>query len=320
LNLELPNSTIPDQYSNPGNPKAHYEGTAEEIIRQTGGKLDMIVMTAGTGGTLAGVAKKIKEKLPHVQIIGVDPVGSILAGPGAIQSYQVEGIGYDFIPDVMKDAQVDRWIRSEDKESFLMARRLIREEGLLCGGSSGSAVWAALQVASELGAGKRCVVLLPDSVRNYLSKFLDDRWMYDYGFMESPASVFDGPLVSQVALTAATVLSPTISCNEALHTLHTGGICAAAIADNDGVFQGLLTSRGLVNFLVEGGDGTQPITEAKQAIVREVTVDTPLSHARFSVVKNEGLVPVVDTSSGKKIFKGFLTDKDILAYFISHKK
>ena len=181
----LPNAHILDQYGNPDNPRAHYEGTAEEILKQTDGKLDACVMTAGTGGTITGTAKKLKEKVPGVRIVGVDPKGSILAGPGPIHSYKVEGIGYDFIPDVLDRSLVDEWIKTEDRPSFLMSRRLIRQEGLLCGGSSGSAMWAAKEWAKRNGPGKRIVVILPDSIRNYMTKFLDDRWMKENGFVES---------------------------------------------------------------------------------------------------------------------------------------
>lgn len=128
----------------------------------------------------------MKEKLPNVIVVGVDPVGSILANPKTdkVGSYLVEGIGYDFIPDVLDRSLVDKWIKTEDKESFLTARQLIEKEGLLCGGSSGAAVWAALQAAKELKEGQRCVVILPDSVRNYMSKFLSKDWMIEHGFME----------------------------------------------------------------------------------------------------------------------------------------
>jgi cystathionine beta-synthase len=122
----LPRAHILDQYSNPDNPEAHFGGTAEEILEQTDRKLDIFVCTAGTGGTLAGVAKRLKKELPSVRVVGVDPVGSILAGPGPIHSYKVEGIGYDFIPDVLDRSLVDEWIKSDDRDSFQMARRLIR--------------------------------------------------------------------------------------------------------------------------------------------------------------------------------------------------
>ncbi len=185
LNSELPNSHILDQYVNPSNPLAHYDGTAEELIYQCDGKIDYLVSAAGTGGTISGLAKKLKEKIPTIQIIGVDPHGSILAQPESLNtesgSYKVEGIGYDFIPDVLDRSLVDKWVKTEDKESFVMARRLIRSEGLLCGGSSGSAMSAAIRAIKELNIpkGKRVVVILPDSVRNYMAKFLSEEWMKD---------------------------------------------------------------------------------------------------------------------------------------------
>ncbi len=185
LNEVIPNSHILDQYGNPSNPLAHIEGTAAEILEQTGGKIDYLVATAGTGGTISGIAKKLKEVVPNVQIVGVDPEGSILAGPSEIRSYKVEGIGYDFIPDVLDRSLVDRWIKSNDRDSFRVARQLIRQEGLLVGGSSGSAVWAAMQVARDAKPGERVVVILPDSIRNYMTKFAADSWMKQHGFAQT---------------------------------------------------------------------------------------------------------------------------------------
>lgn len=183
LNQEIPNSHILDQYSNPANPDIHYRTTAKEILDDMGDKLAMVVIAVGTGGTITGVARKIKEVRPDVKIIGVDPHGSILGGGEDVCPYLVEGIGYDFVPPVLDNSLVDEYVKCNDKDSFLMARRLIREEGLLVGGSSGSAVWAALQVAPRLAKGQRCLVLLPDGIRNYLSKFVDDKWMQEQGFM-----------------------------------------------------------------------------------------------------------------------------------------
>mmetsp|Transcript_5428 Transcript_5428/g.7687 ORF Transcript_5428/g.7687 Transcript_5428/m.7687 type:complete len:359 (-) Transcript_5428:51-1127(-) len=191
LQQEIPNSHILDQYSNPSNPMAHYDGTAEEIIRQTGGQIDMLVAGTGTGGTITGLAKKLKEHNPNIIIVGVDPGGSILAVPDNMndkhrsEAYQVEGIGSDFVPQVLDRYVIDRWMKSNDTESLVMMRRLIRDEGLLCGGSCGAAVSCALKAASTLKKGQRCVVILPDSVRNYMSKALSDDWMTDHGFVDN---------------------------------------------------------------------------------------------------------------------------------------
>jgi cystathionine beta-synthase len=182
LEKELPNAHILDQYANPDNPAALYEGTAEEILEDLKNKIDMVVIAAGTGGTLTGVAQKIKEKAPKCKIVGADPEGSILAGPGEIKTYQVEGIGYDFIPDVLHRDLVDQWVKTNDKESFKLARQLIREEGILCGGSSGSALQAALIAAKSLNAGDNCVVIIADGVRNYMTKFLETSWLKEQGF------------------------------------------------------------------------------------------------------------------------------------------
>jgi len=183
LEAELERAHILDQYSNPDNPDAHYEGTGAEILRDFGQDLHMVVMGVGTGGTITGVARKLKEEIPHIKVVGVDPFGSILGGGTEVSSYQVEGIGYDFFPEVLENGLIDRYIKTADKESFLMARRLIREEGLLVGGSSGAAMWAALQVAGELEEGQNCLILLPDSIRNYMTKFLSPEWMKEQGFM-----------------------------------------------------------------------------------------------------------------------------------------
>ena len=182
LQKEIPNAHILDQYANPSNPLAHYDGTAQEILDDLKGQVHMIVMGAGTGGTISGVAKKIKEQCPEAIIVGADPVGSILAGGTEVGTYQVEGIGYDFIPEVLDRNLVDIWAKTTDKESFQLSRQLIREEGLLAGGSSGSALMAMMEHAPKLKKGQNCVVLLPDGIRNYMTKFVDPAWMVQNGF------------------------------------------------------------------------------------------------------------------------------------------
>ena len=182
LHNEIPNSHILDQYENPSNPNAHYDNTAQEIIDDFGTDIHMVVMGVGTGGTITGVAKRLKEEIPDIVIVGADPVGSILGGGNKVESYLVEGIGYDFFPDVLDNNLVDEYIKTEDEESFIMARRLIKEEGLLCGGSSGSAMVAALKAASKLSEHQKCLVILPDGIRNYMTKFPNDDWMKQNGF------------------------------------------------------------------------------------------------------------------------------------------
>ena len=182
LQKEIKDSHILAQYSNPSNPDAHYQNTAEEIINDFGDNLDMVVISVGTGGTITGVAKRLKEAIPKIKIIGADPVGSILGGGNEISSYLVEGIGYDFIPDVLDNSLIDQYIKTEDQESFIMARRLIKEEGLLCGGSCGATMVAALNAASILEDGQNCLVILADSIRNYMTKFPSDDWMKKNGF------------------------------------------------------------------------------------------------------------------------------------------
>merc|ERR1712050_642263 len=190
------NGHVLDQYLNPGNPLAHYDGTAEEIVEQTKGKLDYMIMSAGTGGTISGVAKKLKEKIPGVKIVAVDPYGSILAQPDSmndgsprtgqkrLSAYQVEGIGYDFIPTVLDRELVDHWVKTDDDEAFAMMRSIVRHEGLLIGSSCGSTMAGAYRFIKEhgIGKGKRVAVLFADSSRNYMSKMMDDEWMSSNGF------------------------------------------------------------------------------------------------------------------------------------------
>merc|ERR1712176_660335 len=190
------NGHVLDQYKNAGNPLAHYDGTAEEIIEQTDGNLDYMIMTAGTGGTISGTAKKLKEKIPNVQVVGVDPYGSILAEPDSMNdgsartgqkrltAYQVEGIGYDFIPTVLDRDVADYWVKTDDDEAFAMIRSIVRHEGLLIGSSCGSTMAGAMRFIKEhnIGKDKRVGILFADSSRNYMSKFLDDDWMSESGF------------------------------------------------------------------------------------------------------------------------------------------
>ncbi|KAJ3228154.1 hypothetical protein HK099_006034 [Clydaea vesicula] len=303
---EIPNSMIPDQYNNVNNPLAHYHGTAVEIFRQCGGKIDMLVAGAGTGGTIAGCGKYLKEKNPNIKIVAADPVGSILALPEKLNeggegvSYKIEGIGYDFVPDVLKRQYVDEWIKTEDKESFLMARKLIREEGLLCGGSSGTAVIAAVKAAKQLKKGQRCVVILPDSVRNYMTKFLNDNWMKEAGFTDDASelaaerkrSQWGGAKISDLNLPNAITVPTTTTCRDAVEIMQSKGFDQLPVTDySTKKLVGLLTLGHCLSKFASGratpndfvsrvmfhfGIDKSPLKKNKTEKFVEITVDTPL--------------------------------------------
>src|SRR5205085_9772658 len=188
---ETPGGYLPNQYYNAMNPEAHYTTTGPELWEQTAGKITHLVAGVGTGGTVSGAGKYLKEQEPKIQIVGADPEGSLYTGD--IHPYKVEGIGEDFYPGTFDPALVDRWVRVSDRDSFLTARRLTREEGILVGGSSGTALFAALDVARDLDENALVLVLFADSGRNYLSKIFNDEWMRQNGFLGGlvPANVGD---------------------------------------------------------------------------------------------------------------------------------
>ena len=187
LTEEIPGAYQPNQYHNEENPKAHFESTGPELWEQTDGRLTHLVISVGTGGTISGSGHYLKEKNPDIQIIGADPEGSIFSG-GEAGPYLVEGIGKESWPDTLDRDIVDRWVRVSDRDSFLTARRVTNEEGLLAGGSTGTAVWAALQVGLELGPDDLMVVILPDSGKSYLSKIYNENWMLEHAFLERPGT------------------------------------------------------------------------------------------------------------------------------------
>ena len=200
LSKEMDKSINLDQYGNLSNPLAHYDQTAEELIEQCDGKIDYFICSPGTGGTISGVGKKLKEKIPGCKVIGIDPYGSILAVPYSLDKnapypYKVEGVGKPYVPENVNRDIVDEWIKVNDKDSFIMARRAIKEEALLIGGSAGLALAGAVKFCKGLSEDKRVVVFFTDGIRNYMSKYISDDWMVENHFMsneEYDKENFDG--------------------------------------------------------------------------------------------------------------------------------
>lgn len=230
---EIPGAYRPNQYHNPANPQAHYESTGPEIWRQTDGRITHFVAGAGTGGTLSGVGRYLKEHNPAVRIIAADPEGSVYSG-GSGRPYLVEGVGEDFFPDTYHADLVDETVPVSDRDSFLTARAVTREEGLLIGGSGGTAVNAALKVAAGCGPDDLVVVLVPDSGRLYLSTVFDDEWMAGFGFLRA-----DGPVVADVlgsrreGVPELLYVQPHQTVREAARMMSEHGVSQLPVAKNE---------------------------------------------------------------------------------------
>ena len=225
LAKEIPGGFQPNQYYNPGNPEAHYRTTGPEIWEQTDGKVTHLVMGVGTGGTVSGAGKYLKEKSAKVQVVGADPEGSIYTGD--IHPYKTEGIGEDFYPGTFDPSLVDRWFRVSDRDGLLTARRITREEGILAGGSAGTAMFAALELAKELDESAVIVVLFADSGRSYLSKIYNDEWMRQNGFFERaivPATVKDVMKQREAGVPELVVVSKSETVRAAIDTMQRYGI------------------------------------------------------------------------------------------------
>lgn len=255
LAAEIPGAFKPNQYFNPNNPRAHYESTGPEIWEQTGGKVTHLVAGVGTGGTISGIGKYLKEQNPDIEIIGADPVGSIYSAPSddEIKGYLVEGVGEDFWPETFDREIVDRWVAVTDKDSFLTTRRLAMEEGILAGGSCGTAMWAALEAAKTIDdPNALVVVVLPDGGRSYLSKIFNDAWMTQYGFLDRTGDAAVGDVLARKADGGGTPTLVTVQTHQkvrdAVALLHEHGVSQLPVvsAKDPGTVVGSVGERGLL--------------------------------------------------------------------------
>jgi cystathionine beta-synthase len=334
LTREVPNAFQPNQYFNPMNPRTHYETTGPEIWEQTGGQVTHFVAGVGTGGTISGVAKYLKERNPAIQVIGADPEGSIYTQPDNMHTYKVEGVGEDFWPGTFDPTLVDAWSKVSDRDSFLAARRLTREEGILIGGSGGLALHAALETAREVDDPEALVVvLLPDSGRGYLSKIFNDDWMRENGFL----SRFSQPTRVGTVVAARSGETPTvvaIGCDqtvaEAIELLREHDISqlpvvrtGTPLSGDDGAARievqsvaGSVQERGLLDHLFRNPDalhhkistvmdGPFPLVDANEEVERVVPMLA--SGAPAVLVQRDGAII------------GVVTRADVLEYVAHHR-
>ena len=317
---ETPDAWKPDQYSNQNNPLSHYESTGPEIWRQTDGRVTHFVAGVGTGGTITGTGRYLKEASEgRVRVIGADPEGSVYSG-GTGRPYLVEGVGEDFWPAAYDPDLPDEIVAVSDKESFLMTRRLAREEGLLVGGSCGMAVVAALQVAAKASAHDVVVVLLPDSGRGYLSKIFNDDWMADYGFLSSSADTTVRDVLARkgAVLPEFVHVHPSDTVREAIDILREYGVSQMPVVRQEppvviGEVAGSVMERDLLDALF---NGTAHLADAVERHMSPglpmVGAGEPVSAAMTALEKADAAVVVED---GKPA--GVVTRQDLLGFLAS---
>ncbi len=317
LSHEIPGAFQPNQYFNQRNPEAHYRTTGPEIWEQTEGRVDVFVAGMGTGGTISGVARYLKEKKPSVQIVGADPEGSIYSGP--VHPYKVEGVGEDFMPGTMDIKLIDQVVQVNDKQSFVAARRLAREEGILVGGSSGMALHAALEVARDRGPDDVIVVLFPDTGRNYLSKFFNDEWMRQNGFLARLGAVRIREVMAEHAqgMPPLVTVEASRTVGDAIDLMHQYGISQLPVTQdaNGHLVVGTLQERTLLDRVYHDPSVvTTAVSTAMDAPLSQVGVDSSIDDAFEPLLRGEQAVLVVE--SGEPV--AVITRSDLLE-FVAHR-
>jgi cystathionine beta-synthase len=321
LTEEIPGAFQPNQYFNQENPQAHYETTGPEIWEQTEGRIDVFVCAVGTGGTITGTARYLRERKPDLLVVGADPEGSLYSGDD-VHPYLTEGIGEDFWPETFDPSVVDRWVRVSDRDAFRVARAITRQEGILVGGSAGTAVVAALEVARELDEDQTVVVILPDTGRNYLSKLYSDSWLLQYGMLERPEVI----RVEEVLAAKHGEIPPlvTVSAHEkvrrAVDVLQEFGISQAPVVREAGTLDvaqvvGSIRERALLDRLFRDPEALQSdVAQVMGPPVPMVEHDQPVEVA-FEALQ---LGPAVLVVKGGQVL-GVLSRSDLLE-FLAHRK
>ncbi|KAB1933382.1 cystathionine beta-synthase [Micromonospora sp. ALFpr18c] len=322
LTREIPGAWKPDQYSNPANPRSHYETTGPELWKQTEGGLTHFVTGVGTGGTISGIGRYLKEASKgRVRVIGADPEGSVYSG-GTGRPYLVEGVGEDFWPETYDRGVADEIVEVSDKASFEMTRRLAREEGLLVGGSCGMAVVAALEVARKAGPDDVVVVLLPDGGRGYLSKIFNDSWMARYGFLDNSGTeptVADALASKPGGLPELVHVHPTETVRDAIDYMREYGVSQLPVLKAEppvvtGEVAGSIAERDLLDALFTGQAHLHDTIERHMGDpLPMIGGGQPVSEAVGLLEKSDAALVLVD---GKP--KGVLTRQDLLAHLGAH--
>jgi len=326
---ETPSAVLANQYHNPENPDAHYRTTAPEIWEQTEGRVTDVVAGMGTGGTITGIARFMRDRDARVRIVGVDPVGSLLYDAWKrggntegleTYAYKVEGIGEDFIPSTLDLSLVDEVVQVGDAEAFQWARRLVREEGIFCGGSSGSALAGAIQIARNLGPERLVVVILPDSGSRYLSKFYDDDWMREHGLVEAERHRVTARDVSKArGLPVLVTASPADTMLDVIARMRQYGISQTPVVSADGSLAGLVSEVDLLDHIVRAGHEHRPEETIESILSREVrsaSADAPLEDVLPDLLRAKVVVLIDELRRPQ----GILTVIDALEFLAAPEK
>ena len=312
LSEEIEGAFQPNQYFNQANPETHYGSTGPELWRQTGGAATHLVVAVGTGGTITGVGRYLKEQSPDIEVIGADPEGSIYSG-GPVHPYRVEGIGEDFWPETFDPTVVDRYVTVSDRDSFLMARRLVAREGLFAGGSTGTALVAAVEVARELNDPEAMVVtIVPDGGRPYVSKVFNDSWMREHGYLGDQGGLTVGEVIRSRGVDRPML---TVGSHDpvgrALELMREHGVSQVpVVSGEDGrAFLGTVSERGLLMASADHpGILGEPVTEVIEPPLPELAAESPVSEAIQMLLGERKPVIVVD--DGRAL--GILASVDLI--------